>query len=546
MKAQLLWICLSFFSLTFIEANVFLPQESASQVFRRHKRANSIFEELKQGNLERECNEEQCSYEEVREVFQKEEPTKEFWNTYVEIPKLCQTNNGGCEHLCKVERVVTCSCVEGYKLGQDRKSCITDVFLSQESASQVFRRHKRANSFFEELKQGNLERECKEEQCSYEEAREVFEKEEPTNEFWNKHVEIPKLCQTNNGGCEHLCKVERVVTCSCVEGYKLGQDRKSCITDDGDQCRQAPCQNGGVCTDGIGAYVCDCKDGYQGQNCEIDTAECLPAVHFGCDQFCHPGSDNSYVCSCTKGYTLGANKKTCIPQVKFPCGKQTTFQFPWQVQLVNEDTTGFCSGAILGQYLVLTAAKCVSMVSTFQVVVGNQSTGHDNNIMQILHVDSLHIHPRYKNGTENDIALITLREPIQFNKNVIPICIPEKDFAEHILMQRKPGVVSRWGSGWNETKGPVPTVELPYLPLETCQEKHNFTISNKMFCTEELSHASCQLASGSPIVSSHKGIWFLTGILISGPAEYDCNQGYIFIKITRYLSWLKPFLYDHN
>ncbi|XP_058885243.1 coagulation factor X-like [Acipenser ruthenus] len=186
------------------------------------------------------------------------------------------------------------------------------------------------------------------------------------------------------------------------------------------------------------------------------------------------------------------------------------------------------------------------MVSTFQVVVGNQSTGHDNNIMQILHVDSLHIHPRYKNGTENDIALITLREPIQFNKNVIPICIPEKDFAEHILMQRKPGVVSRWGSGWNETKGPVPTVELPYLPLETCQEKHNFTISNKMFCTEELSHASCQLASGSPIVSSHKGIWFLTGILISGPAEYDCNQGYIFIKITRYLSWLKPFLYDHN
>uniref|UniRef100_A0A3Q2PTE9 Gla domain-containing protein n=1 Tax=Fundulus heteroclitus TaxID=8078 RepID=A0A3Q2PTE9_FUNHE len=40
----------------------------------------------------------------------------------------------------------------------------------------VLRRWRRANSgFLEELKQGNLERECVEEICDYEEAREVFE-----------------------------------------------------------------------------------------------------------------------------------------------------------------------------------------------------------------------------------------------------------------------------------------------------------------------------------------------------------------------------------
>lgn len=32
----------------------------------------------------------------------------------------------------------------------------------------------------EEMKQGNLERECREEACSYEEAREVFEDTEQT------------------------------------------------------------------------------------------------------------------------------------------------------------------------------------------------------------------------------------------------------------------------------------------------------------------------------------------------------------------------------
>jgi len=51
------------------------------------------------------------------------------------------------------------------------------VILSRVEASQFLRRFKRANSWhrFEELQQGNIERECQEERCSREEAREAFE-----------------------------------------------------------------------------------------------------------------------------------------------------------------------------------------------------------------------------------------------------------------------------------------------------------------------------------------------------------------------------------
>lgn len=49
------------------------------------------------------------------------------------------------------------------------------VFLSPERASSILGRVRRANSFLEEMKKGNLERECMEETCSFEEAREVFE-----------------------------------------------------------------------------------------------------------------------------------------------------------------------------------------------------------------------------------------------------------------------------------------------------------------------------------------------------------------------------------
>jgi len=51
------------------------------------------------------------------------------------------------------------------------------MFISKEKASTFLIRKILANSWnhFEESFQGNLERECKEETCSWEEAREVFE-----------------------------------------------------------------------------------------------------------------------------------------------------------------------------------------------------------------------------------------------------------------------------------------------------------------------------------------------------------------------------------
>ena len=50
---------------------VFLDRQQASSVISRHKRDNQGDEEkLMPANLERECLEEVCQYEEAREVFQ--------------------------------------------------------------------------------------------------------------------------------------------------------------------------------------------------------------------------------------------------------------------------------------------------------------------------------------------------------------------------------------------------------------------------------------------------------------------------------------------
>lgn len=82
-------------------------------------------------------------------------------------------------------------------------SVLSPVFLDGEAASQVLIRQRRANSFLEEVKQGDMERECVEEQCDYEEAREIFENTEKT--VFTSCTFIPNNAVNSNKICENKC-----------------------------------------------------------------------------------------------------------------------------------------------------------------------------------------------------------------------------------------------------------------------------------------------------------------------------------------------------
>ncbi|XP_073237998.1 uncharacterized protein [Porites lutea] len=68
-----------------------------------------------------------------------------------------------------------------------------------------------------------------------------------------------------------------------------------------DPCKASkPCQNGGTCVNNNGDYICRCKPGYQGKNCEQDVNECnsRPCRNGGTCQNL-PGS---YRCQCKPGF----------------------------------------------------------------------------------------------------------------------------------------------------------------------------------------------------------------------------------------------------
>ncbi|XP_017557361.1 vitamin K-dependent protein S isoform X3 [Pygocentrus nattereri] len=170
--------------------------------------------------------------------------------------------------------------------------CDAHHFLTENKASQFLTRHRRANSIFEESKKGNLERECIEELCSKEEAREIFENIPETEYFYPKYV-----------GCLGSHRVG--ITVPHAEPG-VPPDLRTCVQEISNQCLPLPCHKEGYerCIDGQGTYTCVCKPGWNGPRCAEDIDECEdPTFLAGCNQQCSnlPGS---YRCSCRDGYYL--------------------------------------------------------------------------------------------------------------------------------------------------------------------------------------------------------------------------------------------------
>uniref|UniRef100_UPI003AACDC1F vitamin K-dependent protein Z-like n=1 Tax=Centroberyx gerrardi TaxID=166262 RepID=UPI003AACDC1F len=146
---------------------VFRGAPQARSVFLRSKRANSfLVEEILQGDLERECYEEMCSYEEAREYFENTAKTKAFWKNYHGRDKChpnpclhagsCSDKSGdflcscippyygptckldfsecptegptACHQFCSLFfGSFSCSCAAGFKLQTDGQSCLPEV-----------------------------------------------------------------------------------------------------------------------------------------------------------------------------------------------------------------------------------------------------------------------------------------------------------------------------------------------------------------------------------------------------------------------------------
>ncbi|XP_036807238.1 coagulation factor VII [Oncorhynchus mykiss] len=406
------------------------------------------------------------------------------------------------------------------------------VFLSKDDAHLVLDRARRANSgYFEEVKQGNLERECVEEICNYEEAREVFEDDAQTKRFWLTYT---------------------------------GQD----------PCLVNPCKNNGTCVYMDDSYTCQCLEGYEGKYCQTvfeDTLKCL-SLNGECEHFCN-SSGSRRKCSCAPGYALGEDGRECVAQVQYPCGKIPGLEAPmsqarvklvggnhcpkgacpWQVLLEHKGTS-LCGGVIVHPDWVITAAHCVVDRDTkdLMVVAGEHNIDVEEGSEQRIPVARAIPYNLYDPATgDSDIALLRLRGRVTLGPDAVPICLPQQHFAKSELAAVRFHTLSGWGkrtNGGNDPKPgtpPAPSsrflrrLAVPILPNSECTLKSGFNFTQNMLCAGYMkgNQEACRGYDGSPLVTYYGTTHFLMGVV--GWGKGCPKQGFygVYTAVANYLDW---------
>ncbi|XP_044146649.1 coagulation factor VII-like [Bufo gargarizans] len=495
-------------------------------------------------------------------------------------------------------------------------SSYQSVFIGRERAHHVLR--KRANHFLEEILPGNLERECYEETCSQEEAREIFKSPEKTTEFWFHYKDLSP-------------------------------------------CKENPCHNGGICQQYHYTYTCLCPPRNTGRHCENVRYECW-YNNGGCWQYCTDTARAlSVTCSCAQGYTLEEDGKKCAKFARFPCGLTTSSprsmlgqqevigrsnldfhenensfsnstaaitptsslnyniemqqkgvsewlqtsdryvqndtshnvtgidsknittggedgngttwyddfigrilygkgqsennrivggmrceqgQCPWQVMIRTARGTDFCSGSLISQRWVLSAAHCFEGIDPHHVTIGDYDKYLRDQDEQKIAVFKVFSYPYYLGEYyDHDIALLYLRSPAIFSEYIRPICLPSPGLGRLLTQEGEIGQVSGWGA--TRFKGRASRfllkVRLPIVSQDTCMASTDMVLTGNMFCAgyDIETKDSCKGDSGGPFAVLYRNTWYLIGVVSWGEGCAQEGKYGVYTRVYNYISWIK-------
>ncbi|XP_047347015.1 chymotrypsin-1-like [Vespa velutina] len=212
-------------------------------------------------------------------------------------------------------------------------------------------------------------------------------------------------------------------------------------------------------------------------------------------------------------------------------------EFPYQVSL-RVNGNHICGGSIISSRHVVTAAHCVNnwvnipnpyyTIVTGTIYLGNSGQTHN--------IASVTVHPRYIGTSQtswiNDVAVLALEEPINFNIYQKPIPLLETEIPDNSLLH-----LSGWGKIY--ANGPISNVLLKANMYSTnnnvCQKQHSLTIYQSHICA--LNHkgiGACQGDSGGPLTYDGQLAGIVSWVIPCAVGVPD-----VFTKVSSHVAFIR-------
>ncbi|CAH1738371.1 venom protease-like [Aphis gossypii] len=229
--------------------------------------------------------------------------------------------------------------------------------------------------------------------------------------------------------------------------------------------------------------------------------------------------------------------------------------WPWMVALgykdvnnINSSIEWLCSGTLISNTHVLTGSTCFKNPESMKLTVARlgelnlDPTIDDGATPLDVPIERVIQHEEYNTPRfANDIGLIVLKNKVNFNTFIQPICLPLSPDMKNIDMGDSLPFVAGWGT--TESSGPrsssLKEIQIPITNMTECKklyESLKFSIDDRVICAGEKGKDTCQGDSGGPLMWLKEKQFYLMGIVSFGK---KCGVSpAVYTNVASYTDWI--------
>lgn len=257
----------------------------------------------------------------------------------------------------------------------------------------------------------------------------------------------------------------------------------------------------------------------------------------------------------TKGpYKCGLTNRKAV---KIVGGQDASLgDWPWIAAIYyrsKSDThpTTRCSGTLISKDWVVTAAHCFvdQNLVPFSVRLGDlnlDETVADGATPIDVPIEEVLVHPNFTvRPPVNDIALLRLKNPVEFTEQIHPVCLfnQSETFKSSSFYTNKAPFIMGWGK--QNFEGSVSSMlqeaQVDVIDKNVCSKNyvnHNVVIDDRVLCAGGKGKDTCKGDSGGPLIIPIGSKHYLAGIVSFGVGCGDPSFPGVYTRVVEFLSWI--------